>query len=65
MPLDQGVLAIGYLKKTGAKEPDARVLNRKNKTSSIRGGTRSGSQSSWWKNDIRLLTLHQLIFSGF
>jgi hypothetical protein len=29
MPLDQGVLAIGYLKKTEAKEPDARVLNRK------------------------------------
>src|SRR5262245_27736800 len=36
----------------------------KKKTSSIRGGTRSGSQSSWWRDDIRRLTFHQLIFSG-
>jgi hypothetical protein len=34
----------------------------KNKTSSIRGGTRSGGQSSWSQNHIQWLTLHQLIF---
>jgi len=34
----------------------------KNKTSSIRGGTRSGGQSSWSENHIQWLTLHQLIF---
>jgi hypothetical protein len=34
----------------------------KNKTSSIRGGTRSGGQSSWCEDHIQRLTLHQLIF---
>ena len=33
----------------------------KKKTSSIRGGTRSGGQSSWSENHIQRLTLHQLI----
>jgi hypothetical protein len=50
-----------FHRKSKAKRAVMGGFEQKKKTSSIRGGTRSGGQSSWSENHIQRLTLHQLI----